>query len=143
MAAATAEVTQAPARSAPAVEGRRLDRQNSKGSAQNTADAKCVANPTNVCPASAPRYRAASFPCSQWLVALTGCTAPLPSARASTARAAAETRLATVPLTSAPTMSRAGSLFVRRSIGLVLIGRVLPRLQDTRSGPCDLCAEPR
>jgi hypothetical protein len=59
-----------------------------------------VRKPTSVCLALGSATFAAASPCSQWLVALTGCRAPLPSPFAKIANAAAETRVATVPVTT-------------------------------------------
>src|SRR3954451_7508323 len=50
---------------------------------------------------STPLNEPASFPFSQWLVALIGCEAVLPSARATRARAIADVMLAAVPDTNA------------------------------------------
>src|SRR3954454_40698 len=50
---------------------------------------------------STPLNEPASFPFSQWLVALIGCEAVLPSARAARARAMVDVMLAAVPDTTA------------------------------------------
>src|SRR3954454_11211867 len=50
---------------------------------------------------STPLNEPASFPFSQWLVALIGCEAALPSARATRARAMVDVMLAAVPDTNA------------------------------------------
>src|SRR3954451_21765336 len=50
---------------------------------------------------STPLNEPASFPFSQWLVALIGCEAVLPSARAARARAMDDVMLAAVPDTNA------------------------------------------
>src|SRR5438270_7096240 len=73
---------------------------------------------------STPLNEPAWFPFSQWLVALIGCEAALPSARATRARAMVDVMLAAVPDTNAERRVRIQSDILRSSERITAVKRV-------------------